>query len=189
MTKGRRLVVAAAGAQRLLLCLLGLGLLALTCGSVSARSDVVRERGGWTIERVFAASGVFQGCGATVTSSGWRIGLAHSADGTWEMLFSRPRRPFEAGARYGVSLSAGRRLIYRGVAEVLPSGLAFLAPELSEGQVVSIGRAGRLEYATGRGRKTLSLSGAQDAIQALRACVVRNAPGTGVAGDQRDRLE
>ena len=99
MTKGRRLGVAAAGAQRLLLCLLGLGLLALTSGPAGARSDVVRERGGWTIERVLAASGVFQGCGATVTSSGWRVGLAHSADGTWEMLFSRLGRPFESYAQ------------------------------------------------------------------------------------------
>ena len=189
MTRGRRLVVAAAGPQRLLLCLLGLGLLVLTSSSVGARSDVVRERGGWTIERVFAASGVFQGCGATVTSSGWRIGLAHSADGTWELLFSRLGRPFEAGARYGVSLSTQRNEIYRGAAEVLPSGLVFLSPELSEAAVVSLGRAAWLEFATGRGRKRLRLRGTRGAIEALRGCVVRNGAGTGVAGDQRDRLE
>lgn len=146
----------------------------LMCSPVQAKSDVFQQRDGWSIERVFAPSGEFQGCGASTMSSGWRLGLAHSSDGTWEMLFSRPSRPFEPGGEYGVNLFANGRLIYRGIAEVLPSGLAFLSPELSETAVASLRRTARLVYATQRGSKTFQLRSAAEIIDALRDCVRRS---------------
>ena len=187
MGLGRRDLVAVAGALGLALGWLGVGLLVAAWASLPASADVLRERDGWTIEKVFAASGEFRGCGATVLSSDWRIGLAHSSDGAWEMLFSRPGRPFEAGARYGVSLVADRRVIYRGVAEVLPGGLAFLSPELSESAVLSLGRAGLIEFATRLGRKGLRLRGAAGAIDALRGCVDRHGRADGGARTPRAR--
>jgi hypothetical protein len=189
MTRDRRLAMAVAVPQRYVLGLLCLVFLVMTCRAVGARSDVVQERDGWTIERVFGTGSTFEGCGATTMSSDWRIGLAHSADGTWEVLFSRPQRPFEGGARYGVSLFTDRGLIYRGVAEVLPGGLVFLDPELSEAQVALLGRAAWLEFATRRGRKRLRLGGAQDIIEALRVCVGRNVTGARSAGGQAGRRQ
>jgi hypothetical protein len=156
----------------------GVCILLLLCNPALAKSDVFQQMNGWSLERVTAPGGAFEGCGASTMSSGWRVGLAHSADGTWEMLFSRPSQPFEADAAYGVNLIANGRSIYQGTAEVLPNGLAFLSPELPEAAVSSLSRTTRLVYATGRGSKTLQLQGVAEVIDALRECVRRNSRNT-----------
>jgi hypothetical protein len=153
-------------------------ILILICSSALARSDVIQQVSGWSLERVTAPGGALEGCGASTMSSGWRVGLAHSTDGTWEMLFSRPSRPFEPDAAYGVNLIANGRSIYQGTAEVLPNGLAFLSPELPEAAVASLSRTTRLVYATGRGSKTLQLQGVAEVIDALRDCVRRHSRNT-----------
>ena len=140
-------------------------------GWAQPRSNVFYERNGWIGEQVFAAKGKLEGCGASAVSSGWRITLAHSLDGTWELIFSRPARPFAPGSDYGVNLLANGRPIYRGVAEVLPNGLAVLSPELSEYAVASLRRSSRLVYATGLGSKELRVRGLGEVIDALRVCV------------------
>jgi hypothetical protein len=157
-------------------------ILALMSSPALTKSDVIQQRNGWTIERVFGEGGGFEGCGASTMSADWRLGLAHSFDGTWEMLFSRPSRPFEAGEEYGVDLIANGRSIYRGTAEVLPNGLAFLSPELSESAIASLRRTARLVFATQRGSKTLQLQGASEVIDTLRDCVRRNSRDNSVAG-------
>lgn len=140
-------------------------------GSAEARTKVFYERNGWIGEQVFGANGKLEGCGASAMSSGWRITLAHSLDGTWELIFSRPARPFAPDSDYGVNLLADGRPIYRGVAEVLPNGLAVLDPELSEYAIGSLRRSSRLVYATGLGSKELRVRGLGEVIDALRACV------------------
>ena len=139
--------------------------------SGEARTKVFYERNGWIGEQVFGANGKLEGCGASALSSGWRITLAHSLDGTWELIFSRPAQPFAPGSDYGVNLLADGRPIYRGVAEVLPNGLAVLDPELSEYAIGSLRRSSRLVYATGLGSKELRVRGLGDVIDALRACI------------------
>jgi hypothetical protein len=140
-------------------------------GWAQPRSKVFYERNGWIGEQVFAANGKLEGCGASAVSLGWRITLAHSLDGTWELIFSRPARPFAPGSNYGVNLLADGRPIYRGVAEVLSNGLAVLSPELSEPAVASLRRSSRLVYATGLGSKELRVRGLGEVIDALRVCV------------------
>jgi hypothetical protein len=140
-------------------------------GLAASRSKVFYERNGWIGEQVFAANGKLEGCGASALSSGWRITLAHSVDGTWELIFSRPARPFAPDADYGVNLLADGRPIYRGMAEVLPNGLAVLSPELSEAAVASLRGSSRLVYATALGSKELRVRGLGEVIDALRACV------------------
>ena len=140
-------------------------------GSAQSRAKVFYERNGWIGEQVFTAKGKLEGCGASAVSSGWRITLAHSLDGTWELIFSRPARPFAPGSEYGVNLIANGRPIYRGIAEVLPNGLAVLSPELSEYAVASLRRSSRLVYATALGSKELRVRGLGEVIDALRACV------------------
>jgi hypothetical protein len=157
--------------QTLVVMSLALFLGVVSPGSTEPRAIVFYERNGWIGEQVFAAKGKLEGCGASAESSGWRITLAHSLDGTWELIFSRPARPFAPGSDYGVNLLADGRPIYRGVAEVLPNGLAVLSPELSEYAVASLRRSSRLVYATGLGSKELRVRGLGEVIDALRACV------------------
>lgn len=151
------------------------------CASVQARPVASDERNGWTIEAVVAQDGRLAGCGASTVSAGWRLGLAHSADGSWEMIFSRLERPFVVGEEYEVTLLADSRPIFRGIAEVLPSGIASLSPELSEQAVATLGRSSRLEYATRHGSKALRLAAVGRAIDALRDCVRRNSQESSVA--------
>jgi len=147
-------------------------ILVLTCAVVQARSTAAYDRDGWTIEAV-DKDGRLAGCGASTVSAGWRLGIAHSADGTWEIIFSRLGRPFEVGEEYDVTLLADGRPIFRGVGEVLPNGIAHLSPELSEQAVTTLRRSSRLEYATRRGSKMLGVRGIASAIDALRQCVRR----------------
>ena len=176
MTVVHRARASALNVQTLVVLSLALFVGVVSSGLAQPRTKVFYERNGWIGEQVFAAKGKLEGCGASAVSSGWRITLAHSLDGTWELIFSRPARPFVPGSEYGVNLIANGRPIYRGIAEVLPNGLAVLSPELSENAVASLRRSSRLVYATALGSKELRVPGLGEVIDALRACVGGTSP-------------
>jgi S1-C subfamily serine protease len=150
----------------------------------NAGAQVQFQKNGWTVQSVHSNEGQFQGCGATAEpmspsyggwrSSGWRIGILHGADLSWQVVIMRVKRPFKSGMVYNVSLAVDGATVFRGQTRVMPGGMAVLAPALSEDVVDALRRGSRLTYTTGRGSLTLSLIGSADAIDAAQMCVANN---------------